>query len=79
MNLAKALAVKIESTADLANFYLTDPGSFGAFKDGKLSTYPTRYSVSTNKDAFNYGFFGNYLVLSSSYNGLKSAVANLGL
>ncbi len=79
MSAAQALAVKLESTTDLANFYLADPGSFGVFKDGKLGTYSTRYAVSANKDALNYGFFGNYLIISDSYNGLKAAVANLGL
>lgn len=79
MNLVQALLTKVESAADLANFYLSDPGTFAAFKDGKLGTYLTRYAVSANKDAFNYGFFGSYLVLSDSYNGMKAAVADLGL
>ncbi|MCL5733243.1 MAG: hypothetical protein M1334_01085 [Patescibacteria group bacterium] len=74
----KASVANLESASDLPNFYLANPGTFGAFKDGKLGTQATRYSVSTNKDAFNYGFFGNYLVLSDSYNGLKAAVTNLG-
>ncbi|MCL5733051.1 MAG: hypothetical protein M1334_00055 [Patescibacteria group bacterium] len=79
MAVVKASMASLESAADLPNFYLADSGTFGAFKDGKLGTQATRYAVSTNKDAFNYGFFGNYLVLSDSYNGLKAAVTHLGL
>ena len=78
MTAVKAAMTNLESASDLTNFYLADPGTFGTFKDGKLGTQATRYAISTNKDAFNYGFFGNYLVLSDSYNGLKAAVADLG-
>lgn len=70
----------LENIIELANFYLAPPGTFGVFKDGKAGSYQTRYAVGTQAGAaFNYGIFGNYLIFSTNYNGLKSALPLLGL
>jgi len=66
--------------SDLSGFYLASPGVFGAFQNGKVKNYATRYAVgSTPGAAFNYVFAGDYLIFSSSYDGLKLAIAALGL
>lgn len=66
--------------SDVTVFYVTPPGIMGNFKDGKVGVYSTRYAIGTKSgSAFNYGYFGNYLILSTSYNGLKAALPLLGL
>lgn len=66
--------------ADLSAFYLTPPGVFGTFKSGQINGKATRYAVgSTPGASFNYGFVSGYLVVSTSYNGLKSAASLLGI
>lgn len=66
-------------TGDLTVFYVTPPGVMGQFKDGKVNSYATRYSVGSRPGAaFNYGYFGDYLIISTSYNGLKAALSLLG-
>lgn len=70
----------LENIMELPNFYLAPPGTFSAFKDGKAGNYSTRYSVGTQIGAaFNYGVLGNYLIVSTNYNGLKGALPLLGL
>ncbi len=69
-----------EGVLDLANFYVAAPGLFSTFKDGKLGNYNTRYNVATGPGAsFNYGLFGNYLIISTNYNALKGVLPLLGL
>lgn len=71
---------QLEGVLDLANFYLASPGSFSQFKDGKVSSYATRYASGSQPGAaFNYGVAGNYLIISTSYSGLKGALPLLGL
>lgn len=70
----------MEGSLGLGNFFISSPGSFTSFKDGKVGTYSTRYNVASQAGAaFNYGVFGNYFVISTSYNGLKNALPLLGL
>lgn len=70
----------LENIIELGNFYLTPPGTFKPFKDGKAGNYPTRYAVGTKAGAaFNYSITGNYLLISTNYNGLKSVLPLLGL
>ena len=65
---------------DLSVFYLNAPGIFQQFKDGKVDAFSTRYAVASQPGAaFNYGIFGEYLIFSASYDGLKAAVDALGL
>lgn len=71
---------ELETVWEVANFYLLPPDSFAFFKDGALKQYPTRYAVGSEPGAsFNYGIFGPYLVLSTSFDGLKVALPLLGL
>ncbi len=69
-----------EGVLDLSNFYLNSPGTFSAFKDGKVATYATRYTIaSTPGAAFNYGVAGDYFIISTNYNALKGVLPKLGL
>ncbi len=75
----KANASVIEGS-DLSRFYLAAPGTFAPFKSGTVSGKSTRYAIGSQPGAsFNYGIIGNYLIVSTSYNGLKNALPLLGL
>ena len=67
--------------ADLSYFYLNPVGlTFQPFKSGSYNGSATRYSAGSQAgSSFNYGAFGNYVVISTSFTGLKAAVALLGL
>lgn len=74
----------LESIMELPNFYLTPPGTFSVFKDGKAGKYATRYSVGTQTGAaLNYTTINapskNYFIMSTNYNGLKAVLPLLGL
>lgn len=70
----------LEPVMEVSNLYLNPPGTFSPFKDGKAGNYLTRYAIGTQKGAaFNYGFAGGYLILSTNYNGLNKALPLLGL
>lgn len=76
---AQSVFAQMES-ANLATFYIEDPGAKGEFKSGQVNGVPTRYSVFSAPGAsFNYGIFGNYLVISTSFDGLKAILPFLGL
>jgi hypothetical protein len=78
MDAIKSNITAVESS-DLSKFYLTPNLTFGPFKDGQVNGIPTRYSVgSAPGAALNYGIINNYLVISASYDGLKSAASLLG-
>ncbi|MFA4999321.1 MAG: hypothetical protein WC519_01165 [Parcubacteria group bacterium] len=75
----------LEASPNLANFYLTDPGTKSAFRDGTVTGgKPVRYApFSTAGYAWNYGWFkdasdSSYLVVASSYKGITEAVARAG-
>lgn len=72
-------AVAALEGADLASFYLSPPGAFAPFKDGQLNGQPSRYSAATPPAAFNYGVFGGYLIISTSYDGLKAVAPMVGI
>lgn len=70
----------VESAMETGNFYLTSPGTFSGFKDGKYKTYSTRYNVgSVLGYSFNYGIFDQYLVFATNFDGLKATLPLLGL
>ncbi|MBI2592850.1 MAG: hypothetical protein HYW37_01650 [Candidatus Colwellbacteria bacterium] len=77
---AKSAFVGIEASKNWPNFYLVNPGTPAAFKDGApISGNAVRYLSYTKAGAsFNYSFLGNYLVLSTSYSGFKEAAKLLG-
>jgi hypothetical protein len=65
---------------DAARFYITTPAPFDPWKDGAVNNHPTRYTRGALAGAaLNYGFANNYFVLSTSYNGIKSAFSLLGI
>lgn len=74
----KVSVAQIESSSDITNIFLTNPGAnSGAWKAGVASGIQTRYVVLGNGLAFNYGWIGNVLLVSASYDGFKEAVRRL--
>lgn len=70
----------LENVLEIGNFYFISPGSFAGFKDGKYSGSATRYNIGTQLGAsFNYGIFGQYLVVATNFDGLKATLSLLGL
>ncbi len=79
INEARTALAALEG-GDVSKFYLLPAGSFDPFKDGKLKDYATRYAKGSIPGvSLNYGFAGNYFLVSTSYNGLKSAAGLLGI
>ncbi|MBI2024482.1 MAG: hypothetical protein HYT03_00080 [Candidatus Harrisonbacteria bacterium] len=71
---------EIDSVLEIGNFYILPPGSFSSFRSGQYQVYSTRYAAGTQSGAsFNYGIFGPYLILSTSFDGLKATLPLLGL
>jgi hypothetical protein len=78
--IAAGEVAKLEgSPGNLLAFYLADPGKPAtAFKNGKVGTLTTRYLGFSQKGAsFNYGWFKDYLIVSTSFDGFKKAVSLL--
>ncbi|MBU4348376.1 hypothetical protein KJ671_02685 [Patescibacteria group bacterium] len=74
---------KIESSDNLSNLYISNPGSqsVAGFKDGSANEQSTRYiAFGETGAALNYGWTeDNLLIISTSYNGIKSIYTKLGL
>lgn len=73
---------KLETSPKLENFFLVSPGtpSPEGFKDMIEAGQPARvlrFSSATASSTFVYGFFHNYLVLSTSEDGLMQAIGKL--
>ena len=70
---------KLESSSDLTNLFLSDPGTPDAgFKSGQVAELTTRYLTYSQKGAgLNIAWSKNTLIVSTSYNGLKKAAGNL--
>lgn len=76
---AMGVLAQLES-ADVRRFYANDPGINDVWKDGPFKGQPVRYSsFSAPGASFNYGVVGNYVIISTSFDGLKKAVEYLGL
>jgi hypothetical protein len=71
---------KLENSTNLERLFITKPeGEKGLFRDVLLSGQPARvldFSVSSPAK-FIYGWFHNYLVISTSEVGLKEAIGRL--
>lgn len=70
----------LESSANLKNIFLEEPGTAAAFKDGLAGgqTINTRYATFSKPGAaFNYGWANNNLVISASYAGLLEILKQL--
>ena len=71
---------KLEANNEFASLFLSDPGTMGRWKDGKVSTFIARYvSYSTKNVAFSYAWLNDNLVISTSYDGAKAVATKLGL
>jgi len=79
-----SMSTAIESSSNLGNIYLVDPGTVSTFRDGAVSGNPVRYApFATAGYAFNYGWLkddagADYLMVSSSYQGMTEAVSRAG-
>ena len=77
---AKAAIAQLESNNDFLSFFLSNPGTAGRWRDGKVGSYIARYvSFSPSNIAFSYTWVNNTLVISTSYAGAQSAATKLGL
>lgn len=71
---------KLESSSNIANLFLSDPGmpSAAGFKSGQAAGLPTRYLTYSQKGAgLNIAWSKDTLILSASYNGLKKVASSL--
>lgn len=75
---AQTRLAKIES-ANFANTFLAEPGPITkTFQNGKAKDLDTRYQTYTKAGAaINYGWLNDYLIISTSYNGLLQVVDSL--
>ena len=80
---AVTLANRIQAfeTSSYENLFLADPGIGDAFKTGQArGKYVDRFiPLATQGALFNYGIFGNYLIINTSNNGLVKALDALKL
>ena len=77
---AQAAMVVLESSQNLKNLFLDDPGapSASGFKSGKAGEVLTRYLSYSKKGAgLNIAWSGDKLVVSASFDGLKKILVNL--
>jgi hypothetical protein len=67
--------------ASFSNLFLTPPGSASAFRTGQTKDiYSARFASMGQKGAsFNYGLFGDYLIINTSHGGLQKALELLSL
>lgn len=79
----KAWFTAIEKTTSKANFFIVNPGTLSAFKNGLINnTIPDRYAPGTTPGAsFSYLIIPDQkiVVLSTSFAGIKEAIRLLGL
>lgn len=66
-----------ESNTNLKNFFATDPGTEGAWKNGDPTTSNRYVLFSKNGYGLDYGWKNDTLIISSSYDGYKAAIQNL--
>ena len=73
---AQTSTAKIEQSKNLAALYLTSPGtaSKNGFRSGFAAAVSTRYLSFSSGASLNYGWVNNYLVISTSFDGLKKAM-----
>jgi hypothetical protein len=74
----KSKVAALESSQDIANFYLKNPGTAGAWKTGQTGNVQNRYTIFAGTGyALNYGWLGDKLIISTSYDGFKEALRRL--
>lgn len=73
-----SLGKAIESNSNLKNIFNADPGSIEGWKNGSEITSPHRYTLFSKAGySIDYGWKGDLFIISSSFEGFKTAVANL--
>ncbi len=76
---ANAVFSKIE-VGDIAKLFVAYPGVPDSFKTGPFKSYPIRYAKFSSPGAsLNYGILGDFVVISTSFDGFKAVVDLLGL
>lgn len=76
---ANTVFSKIEA-GDVSKLFVAYPGVPDSFKTGPFKSYPVRYAKFSNLGAsLNYGILGDFVVISTSFDGFKAAVDLLGL
>lgn len=74
----KTAVEKIESSVNLKNLFITDPGTPLNWKSGAASGAATRYlAFSQSGASLNYGWVGDILVISTSYDGFREVARRL--
>ncbi|MEK9194409.1 MAG: hypothetical protein AAB884_01215, partial [Patescibacteria group bacterium] len=74
----KEISSHFEQSTSLTNLFLVDPGKPGSWQSGNVSGVANRYlSFSQSGASLNYGWIGNVLVISASYDGFKEVVRRL--
>lgn len=74
----KSGAAKFEQSGEATNLFFTDPGTPGVWKGGETAGVTNRYlTLGLSGAGLNYGWSGNFLVVSASYNGFKEALRRL--
>ena len=73
-----AFAQTFEANKNYSGLFTTDPGIPGLWKNGQTSGIQNRYLTFSNPGfSINYGWSGNTLIISGSYEGFKAAVAHI--
>ncbi|MBI5147907.1 MAG: hypothetical protein HZA37_02040 [Parcubacteria group bacterium] len=78
---AQLAVSRLESSLNLKNLFVADPGAMSqeGFKNGKIGDRQTRYAAFSAKGAaVNYGWFGDYVIVGSSYPAFKEAARRTG-
>ncbi len=78
---AQLAVSRLETSLNLKNLFAADPGVMGldGFKNGKIGDRQTRYAAFSGKGAaVNYGWFGDYVIVGSSYPAFKEAARRTG-
>lgn len=69
----------LQKDPDLKNFFLTDPGTAGEWKDGSVLGKPTsQVSFSLPSSTLSYTWFDAHLLISTNLDGAKEAAKRLG-
>ncbi len=64
-----------DSVATVKNFFLNEVGAETSWKDGGVGDVTSRYlSLGSGNASFNYGWSGDKLIISTSYQSFKEAV-----
>jgi len=69
----------LQSSPNLENFFVEEPGEIGVWEDGSVKEYPTSLVEFSEAGAtFSYTWFDRYLVISTNLDGAAQAATYLG-